>query len=105
MPWFMLHLDSRILSRFRRPSGRFNTELLGVLRVQPLPIELHRIATNDAAEGSSAEKMIQNIETNVPPGSTHGDEAAIDVVPQRKARAATQAFELPPNIVATPGVL
>ena len=47
--------------------GRFNTELLGVLRVQPLPAaELHRLATNDAVDGSSVEKAIQNIETNVP---------------------------------------
>jgi hypothetical protein len=47
------------LSRLRRPVGRFNTELLGVLRVQPLPAELHRLASNDAADGSSAEKPIQ----------------------------------------------
>ena len=52
-------LDSRLLSRLRRPVGRFNTELLGVLRVQPLPAaELHSLATNDAADGSSAEKVI-----------------------------------------------
>jgi hypothetical protein len=42
-----------------------------MLRVEPLPAELHRLASNDAANGSSAEKVIQNIETNVPPGSTH----------------------------------
>src|SRR5216117_1657938 len=55
-----------------RPTGGLNAELLGVLRVQPLPAaELHRLGTNDAADGSSAEKVIQNIETNVPPGSTH----------------------------------
>ena len=54
-----------------RPVGRFYTELLGVLSVQPLPAELHRLTTNDTADGSSAEKVIQNIETNVPPGSTH----------------------------------
>src|SRR5437879_6121324 len=76
-------LDSRLLSRLERPVGRFNTELLGVLRVQPLPAELHRLATNDAADGSSAEKAVQNIETHVPPGSAHCDEAAIDVGPQR----------------------
>ena len=70
-----------------------------------MPIELHRVATNDAADGISAEEVIQNIETNVPPGSTHGDEAAIDVVPQCEARAATRAFELPPNIEAAPVVL
>src|SRR2546430_797141 len=97
-------LDSRLLSRLRRPVGRFNTELPGVLRVQPLPAaELHRVATNDAADGSSAEKVIQNIETNVPPGSTHRDEAAIDVVPQRQARAATKGFEFPPDIEAFGG--
>src|SRR6202011_5537093 len=97
---FAIHLDSRLLSRLRRPVGRFNTELLGVLRVQPLPAaELHRLSTNDAADGSSAEKAIQNIETNVPPGSTHCDVAAIDAVPQRQARAATKGFEFPPDIV------
>jgi hypothetical protein len=63
---------SRLLSRLRRPTWRFNAELLGVLGVQPLPAaELHRLGTNDAADGGSAEKVIQNIETNVPPGSTH----------------------------------
>src|SRR3989442_1803320 len=93
-------LDSRLLSRLRRPVGRFNTELVGVLRVQPLPAaELHRVATSDAADGSSAEKAIQNIETNVPARGAPRDEAAIDVVPQRQARAATKGFELPPGIV------
>src|SRR5882724_6344422 len=96
-------LDSRLLSRLRRPVGRFNTELLGILRVQPLPAaELHRLTTSDAADGSSAEKAIQNIETNVPPGSTHCDEAATDVSPQRQTRAATKGFEFPPDIVVAP---
>ena len=49
----------------------FDTELLGVLRIEPRPTELHRLASNDASDRSSAEKVIQNIETNVPPGSTH----------------------------------
>src|SRR5438552_10823330 len=92
-------LDSRLLSRLRRPVGRFNTELLGVLRVQPLPAaELHRLTTNNAADGSSAEKAIQNIETNVPARGAPRDEAAIDVVPQRQARAATKGFEFPTGI-------
>src|SRR5579864_7385629 len=61
-------LDSRLLSRPRRPVGRFNTELLGVLRVQPLPAaEFHRLHTNHAVDGGSAEMAIQDIETNVPP--------------------------------------
>jgi len=62
----------RVLRLSRRPVGGFDTELPGVLRVQPLPAaELHGLATSDAADGSSAEKVIQNIETNVPSGSTH----------------------------------
>src|SRR6266481_8192857 len=70
-----IHLDSRLLSRIRRSVGRFDTELLGVLRVQSLPAaELHGLGADDASDGSSAEKVIQNIETNVPPGSTHCDE-------------------------------
>src|SRR2546422_3555266 len=82
-----------------------NAELLGVLRVQSLPAsELHRRGTNDAADGGSAEQVIQHIEAKVPPGSTHRDEAAIDVGPQRQARAATNGFELPPYIEATPVV-
>jgi hypothetical protein len=65
-------VDSRILSRLRLPLGRFNTELLGVPGVQPLPgAELHGLGAYDAAHGSSAEKVIQNIETDVPPGSAH----------------------------------
>src|SRR5882762_9515447 len=95
----------RFLSRLRRPVGRFDTEPLGVLRIQPLPAELHGLGANDAADGSSAEKAIQNIETNVPPGSTHCDEAVTDVGPQRQACAATKGFEFPPHIEATPVVL
>ncbi|HTK08172.1 MAG TPA: hypothetical protein VL485_13455 [Ktedonobacteraceae bacterium] len=87
------------------PVRGFDSELPGVLRIEPRPTELHRIASNDAAEGSSAEQVIQNIETNVPSGSPHGDEAAIDVVPQCQARAASKGFEFPADIVATPVVL
>src|SRR5437879_4312881 len=90
----------------RGPTGGLNTELRCVLRVQSLPaLELHRLGADDAADGSSAEKVIQNIETNVPPGSTHCDEAATDVGPQRHARAATQGFEFPTHIEAPPLVL
>src|SRR5437773_12245286 len=87
-------------------TGGLNGELLCVLGVQSLPAtELHRLGTNDAADGGSAEKVIQNIEANVPPGSTHRDETAIDVGPQRQARAATKGFEFPPHLEATPVVL
>src|SRR5256885_2030839 len=98
--------DSRLLSSLRRPVECFNTEQLGVLRVQPLPAaELHGLGANHAADRSSAEKMIQNIETNVPPGSTHCDEAVTDVGPQRQARASARGFEFPPVIEVTPVVL
>ena len=87
-------------------SWAFRPELLGVLGVQSLPAaELHGLGADDAADGSSAEKAIQNIETDVPPGGAHRDEAAIDVVPQRQARAAAKGFEFPPDIVVTPVVL
>ena len=49
--------------------------------------------------------MIQYIETDVPSGSTHGDEAVTNVGPQRQARTATHSFELPPHIEVTPFVL
>src|SRR3954471_5469741 len=99
-----MHADL-LLSRLWRPVGHCNTELLGVLRVQALPAELHCLGANDASKGSSAEKVIQDIETNVPPGSTHCDKAMTDVGPQRQARPATSWFEFPADIVVTPVVL
>ena len=55
------------LGDFGWPARNFETELLGVLRVQPLPApELQRLATSHAPDGSSAEQVIQNIQTNVP---------------------------------------
>ena len=55
-----------------RPTVRLNAELLCVLRVQSLPsTKLHRLGTNDAVDGGSAEKVIQNIDANVPAGSAH----------------------------------
>src|SRR5262245_26119545 len=96
---FAIHLDSRLLSRLGRPVGCFDVELLCVLGVQSLPaFEFHRLTTSDAADGGSAEQAIQNIESNVPPGSTHGDKAAIDAGPQRQPRAVTNGFEFPPDI-------
>src|SRR5438105_7653974 len=100
------HLDSRLLSRRRRQVGRCNTELFRIFHVQPLPTpELHRLDAGNAADRSSAEKAIQNIETNVPARSTHCDKAAIQAVPERQARAAAKRFEFPPGIGLTPVVL
>src|SRR6185369_481937 len=97
-------VDSMVSSSF---ASRFRgyAELLCVIGVQSLPaVKLHGVEADDAADGSAAEKVIQNIETNVPPGRTHCDEAAIDVVPERETCAATRGFELPSNIVAAPVV-
>src|ERR1700727_2480428 len=79
----------------RRPVGQLHAELFGILRIQPLPAgELHGIATGDAADGSAVEQVIQNIESNVPSGSPHRDEAAIDLGPQRQARATARRLKL-----------
>src|SRR5438045_1338110 len=102
----MAHLDSGFLSRRRRQVGRCNTELFRIFHVQPLPTtELHRLDAGNAADRSSAEKAIQNIETNVPSGSTHCDEAAIQAVPESQARATAKGFEFPPGIGVPPSVL
>src|SRR3954454_4524101 len=82
-----------------RQSRIFNTKLSGVFRGQSLPpVKFDRLGTRDTANGSSTEKAIQNIETNVPARGAPRDEAAIDVVPQRQACAATEGFKLPPDI-------
>ncbi len=74
--------------------------------MQSLPAaELHRLESGNAANRSSTEKMIQNIETNVPSGGAHCDEAVTDVGPQRQARTAVKAFEFPPHIETAPLVL
>jgi hypothetical protein len=70
--FFVRDTESFTLAWPGGPVRRFDTELLGVLRVQPLPTgELRGVTTSDAADGSSAEKAIQNIERNVPSGSAH----------------------------------
>jgi hypothetical protein len=101
-----MNLGSGLLSRRRLPVWRLDTELLCVLSVESLPpAELHGFGADDAAEWSPAEKMVQNIEANVPSGSTHRDKAAIDVVPQCEARAASGGFEFPAQVLAAPVVL
>src|SRR5580704_458917 len=99
-PWLSSHGSAL------RGVGRFNPEQLCVLTDQSLKAaELPRLRTNRAADRSSAQKVVQNIERNVPSGGAHRDEAAIDAGPQRQARAATQVFQFPPHRVAAPGVL
>src|SRR5471030_205508 len=98
IPW----VSSSCASTLRgvgRPTGGLNAELLCVLGVQSLPAaELHGLGADKAADRSSAENAIQNIETNVPARRAPRDEASIDIVPQRQARAAAKGFEFPPDI-------
>src|SRR5690348_11396692 len=85
------------------PTGSFDTELLRVFRVQPLPaFELHGLRAHDAAERGSAEKMIQNVEAKVPSGSAHCNVLAGDVGPQRQARTTAERLELPSDVEAAP---
>src|SRR5216110_1099877 len=101
VPWFMMlrsTSDSRILSRLRRPFGRFNTELLGVLGVQSLPAaELHGLGADDASNRLTREEPLKDVEADVPTRGAPRNEAATDVGPQRQARAATIGFEFPPH--------
>jgi len=62
-----IRLDSRFLSRLRRPGGRFDTELLGVLGVQPLPAaEVPGLGADDAADRFTPEEALRNIGGDVP---------------------------------------
>src|SRR5512146_744398 len=82
------------------------TKLLGVLGVQSPPaVELQGLGADDTSQGLTGEQPIQHIEADVPSGSTHRDEAAIDAGPQREAGAAPKGFELPADSEASPGVL
>src|SRR5512143_2066851 len=88
------------------PSRPLNPKLPGVLGVQSLPaVELQRLGADDAPQGLTGEQPIEHIEADVPPGSTHRDEAAIDAGPQRQACAAPNSFQLPADREAPPGVL
>src|SRR5215813_12008427 len=81
---FQFNEASSQFLRCLRPVGRFNTEQLCVFCIEPLPAdELRGIGADHASNGGSFEEVIQNVDTNVPPGSTHRDEAAIDIGPQR----------------------
>src|SRR5947209_19522897 len=66
-----------------RPCGGLNAELFYILGVQLLPAaEFHGIGTDHAPDGSSAEQMIEYVESNVPAGCAHCDVAEVDVVPE-----------------------
>ena len=60
-----------------------HTELLCVLGVQSLPaVDLHRVGTDDAAEGISSEQVIQHIEADVPAGGADATPVTPYVAPE-----------------------
>src|SRR5437660_3029637 len=93
------------LSRFNASgrwaaTGGLNAELLCVLGSQSLPpAELHGLGADDASNRLTREEPLKDVEADVPARGAPRDEAAIDVVPEREARAATEGFEFPPDIV------
>jgi hypothetical protein len=77
----------------------FPRRIAYVLRVQPLPAgELHGVGADDASKRLTREEPLKDVEGDVPARGAPRDEAAIDVVPQREARAATRGLEFPPDI-------
>src|SRR5512140_3205672 len=81
-------------------------ELFCVLGVETLPsFKLHGLGAGGGADGGAGEKVVQDVETDVPSGCTHRDETAIDAGPEREAGAAGEGFEFPAEVVAAPGVL
>src|SRR5262245_16992246 len=95
--------DHRLLDR---PTGGLNAELLCVLGVQSLPAtELHGLGADDASNRLTREEPLKDVEADVPARGAPRDEAALDVVPEREARAAAERLELPPAVATTPGVL
>src|SRR5208282_1441249 len=63
------------------------------------------LGADDASNRMTREEPRKDVEADVPPGSTHRDEAATDVGPQGEARAANNGFEFPPHLKVTPVVL
>src|SRR5215831_20474851 len=101
---FILHVST--LRGGGRPTGGLNAELLCVLGVQSLPAaERHGLGADDASNRLIREEPLKDVEADVPARGTPRDKAALDVVPEREARATAERFELPPEVVATPAVL
>src|SRR6476646_3711614 len=85
---------------------RFNLELLCILGLQPLPdAEFHDLGADHASNRLAREEPIKHIEADVPACGAPRDVAAINVVPERETRAATDGFKFPPDVVAAPFIL
>jgi hypothetical protein len=88
-----------------RATRGLNTELLCVLGVQSLPaVEVHGISADDASNRLARKEPLKDVEADVPARSAPRDEAAIDVVPEREARAAAERRQFPPEVAATPAI-
>src|SRR5262249_19246656 len=87
-------------------STGLKAELLCVLGGQSLPAGgLHGLGAGDASNRLTREEPLEHVEADVPARCAPGDEAAIDVVPEREAGAAADRFELPAEVAAAPTVL
>src|SRR4051794_13425244 len=82
----------------RRPARGLDAELPGVFGDEALPAEPHRLAADDASDRLAREEPLEDVEADVPARGAPRDEAAIDVVPEREARAAAERLELPPEV-------
>src|SRR5215471_945191 len=83
-----------------------SSELLAVLGAQALPAaELHDVGADPAADRLVREEPVEHVEADVPAGGAPGDEATIDIVPERETRAAADGLQLPAEVVAAPTVL
>src|SRR5262249_49439042 len=70
------------------PARCLDAELRRVFGVQTLPaLELHRLHAGDASDGLAAQQAIEHVEADVPASRAHRDEPAIDLGPEREARA------------------
>src|SRR5262249_10173075 len=96
-------------SRQRTPrtaTAPLRAESIRVLGGQPLPaIELHDLGTDHAPDRLPRKEPVEHVEADVPARGTPRDELAIDVVPEREARAGVVRLQLPAQVTTAPAVL
>ena len=99
-----------MLQRFReppwRPVGRFDAELLGVLGVQPLPAELHRLAGRRCGRcGVPLRRRSRTSKQMCHPAAPIEMKRRSMLCHSVRRVPPPNGFEFPPDIVATPVVL
>src|SRR5437667_994571 len=97
-------LERACSGRARGPTGGLNAELLCVLGVQSLPAaELHGLGPDDASNGPTGEKPLQDIEADVPARRAHRYESPVDGVPKREpSAAASPRLQFPADVLSPP---